>query len=149
MSTAVKVPISALQLPPTSHTLTQNLTPDPHTPSPSDFRTVQKEKPSIQRRGRILDPPSHFSFVSPLPIAFPYKIIQEEGETESQSSQIERYLSERESLHEKPNAPSPIPGVLKKYYPSRRKERPASGTYWTFGDRSEGLYSLFECRGWF
>lgn len=121
MSTTVKVPISSLPLPPASHILTHNLTPDPHTASPSAFRTVQKEKPSIQRRGRLLAPPAHFSFVSPLPIGFPYKIVTEEGETEDQGSQIERYLSAREALHEKSNAPSLGQGVLKKYYPEEGK----------------------------
>ena len=119
-NTMTKLPISALPLPPRSHTLTQNLTPDPHTPSPSAFREVQKEKPSIQRRGRLLAPYAHFSFVTPLPTAFPYKIITEEGETESQSSQIERYLSGREPLHAKPTNAQPS-GSLTKYYPQEGK----------------------------
>ncbi|CAL1716563.1 unnamed protein product [Somion occarium] len=122
MSTAVKVPISALPLPPSTHILPQNLTPDPHTPSPTAFRSIQKERPSIQRRARLLASPAHYSHVSPCPIAFPFKIVPEEGETvEDQSALVERWLSQREALHERPNAPSPVQSVLKKYYPEEGK----------------------------
>lgn len=97
-----KYPISSLPLPPRSHRLTSNLTPDPYTESVADFRTVQQEKPSIQRRARLLAPPAHFSYVSPCPIGFPYDIVPEKGQdvTDKQAF-IEGWLSDREALGER------------------------------------------------
>jgi hypothetical protein len=62
-------------LAPVSRLLTHNLTPDPITgKDPSSFLKVVQETPSIQRRARLLDPASHFSYVTPLPLAFPFQI---------------------------------------------------------------------------
>ncbi|KAI0073890.1 UPF0061-domain-containing protein [Panus rudis PR-1116 ss-1] len=122
MPTTTRVPIASLPLPPSSHILPQNLTPDPHTPSPSAFRKVQREKPSIQRRARILAPPAHFSYVTPCPIAFPYKVEPEEGEEVTDTGDlVEKWLSKREALHDKPTATSNAKTPLKKYYPTPGK----------------------------
>lgn len=124
MTSFTKVPISSLPLPPKSHVLPLNLTPDPQTPSPSEFRKVQLERPSVQRRARLLAPPAHFSYVSPCPIGFPYKITPDENEEvkpEDQANAVETWLIQREAIHEQPCAPSPIPGVLKKYLPKEKK----------------------------
>lgn len=116
-----KASISALPLPPTNHLLIHNLTPDPHTESPSAFRKVQQESPSLQRRARLLAPPAHFSYVSPCPIAFPYQISPAEGEvvTDKQSF-IETWLSEREALTERESTSSNS-SHLKIYYPKEGK----------------------------
>jgi hypothetical protein len=113
-----KVSISTLPLPPPSHTLTKNLTPDPLTPSPALHRNAQREKPSIQRRARLLAPEAHFSFVSPFPSPFPYKIpaAGDDGVTD-QASAIEKWLAAREPLHEKTEHPANEGSSLKKYYP--------------------------------
>ncbi|KAH8100034.1 hypothetical protein BXZ70DRAFT_200765 [Cristinia sonorae] len=121
MSTTSKVPLSALPLPPRTHILPLNLTPDPRTPSPAAFRQYQKDTPSYQRRARLLSPEAHFSYVAPCPIEFPYRAKPEEGEEATdQQAFIERWLAEREALHEKP-AEGGTSRRLKKYYPAEGK----------------------------
>jgi hypothetical protein len=105
MSSAHKhVPISSLLLPPPSHLLPNNLTPDPNTPTPSTFlHEVLAKKPTIQRRARLLSPSSHFSYVSPLPLPFPYQISPQDGEVgdkpEDRAAYVEKWLSMREATH--------------------------------------------------
>ncbi|PSR72961.1 hypothetical protein PHLCEN_2v11198 [Hermanssonia centrifuga] len=119
MSFVTKVPLSALPLPPHSLVLTKILIPDPHTPSPSEFRKLQLEKPSQQRRARILAPESHFSYVAPFPVPFPFRIEPKEGEEViDKAALIERWLTEREAVHER--SESTI--HLKKYYPENRDQ---------------------------
>ncbi|TCD66481.1 hypothetical protein EIP91_001306 [Steccherinum ochraceum] len=125
MSTTHKVPFSSLPLPPKTHILPLNLTPDPRTPSPFAFRQYQKDTPSYQRRARLLASEAHFSYVAPCPIPFPYKAAPEEGEeVKDQDNFIEKWLGDREALHEKPAAASTngtnLTG-LKIYYPSPGK----------------------------
>lgn len=121
MSTSTQFRFSALPLPPPSHALTKNLTPDPLIPSPNDFRKIQLEKPSIQRRARLLSSESHFSYVAPCPLPFPFKIKPEEGEeVTDQAAFIENWLAAKEAVQEKngqvtPNAPS-------LYYPVKRDQ---------------------------
>ena len=70
-----KVPVSELPLPPPSQSLTHCLTPDPNEPTPSIFiRDVLQNRPSIQRRSRLLSGSTHFTYVSPMPLEFPYEI---------------------------------------------------------------------------
>ncbi|KAI0322545.1 UPF0061-domain-containing protein [Amylostereum chailletii] len=103
-----KRPISALPLPPPSHLLIHNLTPDTETPSVSTFSYVLQNKPSVQRRARIINPKSHFSHVSPFPLPFPYDIAPPEGvdsETvEDKGAFIEQWLAKREGLVERDSA---------------------------------------------
>ena len=114
-----RVPISALPLPPPSHSLINALTPDPHTPTPAAWYTVRAERPSLQRRARLLAPPAHFSYVAPCPVPFPFRVeyLEEdkedkEGEEEEdpqaagkrQVAAVERWLVEREALREVPTA---------------------------------------------
>ncbi|KAI0087284.1 hypothetical protein BDY19DRAFT_986070 [Irpex rosettiformis] len=104
MSTPTKVPLGSLPLPLSSHTLTKNLTPDRTAASPKAFRQVQHSQPSTQRRARLLSPETHFSYVAPNPLPFPFKIVPEEGEDVSPANQaelIERWLAAREALQEK------------------------------------------------
>ena len=123
MSSQSKLPLSALPLPPTSHILTRNLTPDPNTPSPPGLRKVQQENPSIQRRARVLAPQSHFSYVAPLPIPFPFRIFPEEGEeVTDKAAFIEKWLSARESVHEADDSSQKTSSQLTVYYPKNRDQ---------------------------
>jgi len=100
----VKKPISALPLPPEHLLLTKNLTPDAETPNLLRFLEILKEKPSIQRRSRAISPQSHFSFTSPLPVQFPYRLKPPDPPPtdEERLNYIERKLAELESLEEQP-----------------------------------------------
>ncbi|KAI5115199.1 hypothetical protein M0805_009632 [Coniferiporia weirii] len=121
MALTKKLPISALPLPPRSHILAQNLTPDPTTPSSQTFRDVLTKSPSVQRRARLVDAGAHFSRVTPLNLPFPYRIQPpEDEEIEDKSEYVERWLSEHEPLEELSLAPSPVAGNLKKYSRDKR-----------------------------
>ncbi|KAG6906297.1 hypothetical protein DXG01_014685 [Tephrocybe rancida] len=106
MSAQPKLPLSALPLPPPSQLLIHRLTPDPHTPSVSAFRTsVLPSKPSLQRRARLLAPQSHFSFVNPLPVPFPYDIDPpgpDAPPVEDKGAYVEEWLAKREATNERP-----------------------------------------------
>lgn len=105
-----KFSISALPLPPSSLILTHNLTPDPNTGTlVSQFRKVLTTNPSIQRRARLLPFQSHFSYVSPFPVSFPYEIeppVNAEPQTaEDKGAYIEAWLAEREAMTEVHSSP--------------------------------------------
>ncbi|KAG8705352.1 hypothetical protein FRC11_009109, partial [Ceratobasidium sp. 423] len=109
-----KYSIGSLPLPPPSRILTHNLTPDPIQPSVYAFHQNLTSKPSAQRRSRLLDSSSHFSYVVPLPLPFPYRITPPEGEQDVDKAElIEEWLSKHEPLEEVPLASGP--GSLKKY----------------------------------
>lgn len=92
-----KVSLASLPLPPVSRLLTHNLTPDPVTgKDPSSFLKVIQTTPSFQRRARLIDQASHFSYVTPLPIPFPFAIEFPE-EIEDKKEFIEAWLSHREA----------------------------------------------------
>jgi serine/tyrosine/threonine adenylyltransferase len=123
-----KVPISRLPIPKPTHLLTHNLTPDPLTPSVAAFRDeVLTKRPITQRRSRLLAPQSHFSYVSPLPLPFPYdlQIIERQIKTED----IEQWLAGREAVHKRPpgDAPESNPSneevELEVYYAKNRDAR--------------------------
>ncbi|KAH9838403.1 uncharacterized protein C8Q71DRAFT_528109 [Rhodofomes roseus] len=124
MTSPQTLPISALPLPPSSHILTRNLTPDPETSSPSEFAKVLREGPSVQRRSRLLADNAHFSYVTPCPLQFPFRIEPPEdgGPVEDKVAYVEQWLAQREALNERPSASSAAPSVLKKYYAGRRDE---------------------------
>ncbi len=100
-----------------------HLTPDTATSTtPNGFRDVLKASPSIQRRSRLLESAFHFSRVAPLPLEFPYRIEPpEEGkEVEDKEAYVENWLATHEPLEERTLAPTPSPGVLKKYSCAKR-----------------------------
>lgn len=122
MSTATKYPLGSLPLPPPSNTLTKHLTADKTATSPKEFHRIQREKPSTQRRARILSPETHFSYVAPNPLPFPYSIVPEEGEEvtpENQSGLIERWLAKKEALQDKDTTERP--NGLHVYYPAEKE----------------------------
>ncbi|OJT15131.1 UPF0061 protein C20G4.05c [Trametes pubescens] len=129
--THARVPISALPLPPPSHSLTHNLTPDPHTPTPAAWHAIRGTRPSVQRRARLLAPPAHFSYVAPFPVPFPFRVEypdEEDGDGEAQVAAVERWLVDREALREVPGAA--VQGeategtqrLLRKYVAEKRDE---------------------------
>ena len=130
MSTLIKTkyPISALPLPPPSKLLIHNLIPDTATPTVSAFKYTLRNNPSIQRRGRIVPPQSHFAYVSPFPLSFPYEIEPPEnpGEAFDKEEYVEQWLAAREALNPKettePNE-SDTSEPLLKLYPTSRDNR--------------------------
>ena len=127
MSTFIKTkyPISALPLPPPSKLLIHNLIPDTATPSVSAFKYTLKNNPSIQRRGRIVPPQSHFSHVSPFPLPFPYEIEPPENpsETFDKEEYVEQWLAAREALNQRKElteSESDTSEPLLKLYPTSR-----------------------------
>ncbi|KZT73166.1 UPF0061-domain-containing protein [Daedalea quercina L-15889] len=124
MTSTKTVPISALPLPPSSHTLTRNLTPDPETPSPAEFDKVLRGGPSVQRRSRLLADSAHFSYVTPCPLQFPFRIEPPEdgSPVADKVAYVEQWLAQREVVNERTLAPSGSLGVLKKYYAEKRDE---------------------------
>jgi hypothetical protein len=118
-----KLPLASLPLPPASRLLTHNLTPDTVTPNPSKFYKLLHESPSLQRRARLLDSSAHFSYVTPLPLSFPYRIEFPE-EIEDKRAFIEAWLSNKEAIEvAEPLSPTSSPKgednsqsiILKKY----------------------------------
>ena len=124
MASPKVVPISALPLPPSTHVLTRNLTPGPETPTASDFSKTLRDQPSIQRRSRLLAANAHFSYVTPCPLQFPFRIEPPEdgSPVEDKAAYVEKWLSQREALQERPSVASATPGVLKMYYAEKRDE---------------------------
>lgn len=117
----IKLPISSLSLPPKSHILTQNLTPDTATPSSRTFRDVLSNTPSVQRRSRIVASQTHFSHVTPLNLPFPYRIQPpEDEEVVDKADYVEQWLSAREPLDELPRASVSDAVPLRKYSRGKR-----------------------------
>lgn len=128
MSIKTKYPISELPLPPPSKLLIHNLIPDTATPTVSAFKYTLKNNPSIQRRGRIVPPESHFSHVSPFPLPFPYDIEPPEdpGEAFDKEEYVEQWLAAREALNPKETTvptESDATKPLLKLYPTSRNNR--------------------------
>ncbi|KIK24019.1 hypothetical protein PISMIDRAFT_99248 [Pisolithus microcarpus 441] len=127
MSRNVKVPLSKLPLPPSSHLLTHNLTPDPRTTDPASFFSdVLSRTPSIQRRARLLSPEAHFSYVNPMPLEFPYEIAPPDPPevVTDKAEYIEQWLSDREAKIPTDASSAPSGDILlHKYTPKSRNHR--------------------------
>lgn len=124
MANICKVPISSLPLPPSSHIVTHNLTPDPVTPSPAEFFSdVLPNKPSLQRRARLLSKEAHFSYVNPMPLEFPYEITPPDPPAviEDKAGYIEQWLSEHEACQPSPVSSHIRPSLNK--YTSKLRDR--------------------------
>ena len=121
-TTTTKKPISTLPLPPEHLLLTKNLTPDAEIPNPSRFLEILKERPSIQRRSRAISAQSHFSFTSPLPVQFPYRLQPPDPPPtdEERPNYIERKLAELEPLEEQPLPPVALGSPYKKFVSNNR-----------------------------
>ncbi|KAI6108204.1 hypothetical protein F5141DRAFT_1121519, partial [Pisolithus sp. B1] len=127
MSRNAKVPFSKLPLPPSSHLLTHNLTPDPRTSDPASFFSdVLSRTPSVQRRARLLSPEAHFSYVNPMPLEFPYEIAPPDPPevVTDKAEYIEQWLSDREARIPTEASFAPSSDVhLHKYIPKSRNYR--------------------------
>lgn len=77
--------VNILQLPlvPAGERLTLNLLPDPITPEARSVISSSKSAPSLVRRSRPVLHGSHFSYLSPLPLSFPYDFKADEEGDES------------------------------------------------------------------
>ena len=107
MTATTKVPIASLPLPAPKDRLNQNLKPDPAATSVSAFRNeILNNQPSLQRRARIIPSSAQFSYTTPLPIPFPYRIPQPDSPQDRASAlqNIETWLKAYEPLTEQPNA---------------------------------------------
>lgn len=91
-----KVPFASLPVVEASRRLTRCLTPDPVAKNPASFLKLLQESPSLQRRARLMDPAAHFSYVTPQPLPFPFRIEFPE-EVEDKKEFIEAWLSHREA----------------------------------------------------
>jgi serine/tyrosine/threonine adenylyltransferase len=118
-----KFPISLLPIPSQSLLLTANLTPDVQVPTISAFLKLLSSKPSVQRRARLLDPESHFSYVSPLPLPFPYRIpfSQDGVGVIDKQGWVEKWLTDREAIRQTTTVPPKR--TLNLYYPDNREQR--------------------------
>jgi serine/tyrosine/threonine adenylyltransferase len=124
------LPISALPLPPASHILTRNLTPEHVVPTASSLPRLLRSTPSLLRRSRILPPSVHYAYITPLPISFPYDIPAPTGPVEdgaySKGEYVEKWLTSHEPLDEVPPAvtgASEYQRHLSKYTSSSRDEK--------------------------
>ncbi|SPO20017.1 uncharacterized protein UTRI_00409_B [Ustilago trichophora] len=82
-----------LPLVPPSERLTLNLLPDPVTPEARSIVSVPGSSPSLVRRSRPVGQGSHFSYLSTLPLSFPYDFPPEQ---EGEQSLGERHQKELE-----------------------------------------------------
>lgn len=102
------LPILSLPLPPPSQRLTHNLLPDVFTPTPTSVVALPDSTPSMVRRARPVPQGAGFSFVTPLPLSFPYEFPKEEVEKdqqeeknnqdETQEQRYERQMDEVEKV---------------------------------------------------
>ncbi|UZJ57125.1 hypothetical protein CBS101457_006445 [Exobasidium rhododendri] len=88
---AKRVPILYLPLVPSSSRLTNCLLPDPITPTPSSLLSVSDSSASLLRRSRGVGEGSHFSYVTPLVLGFPYDLEEAalDGEKEAELTEEE------------------------------------------------------------
>lgn len=122
-----KVPLASLPLVEASRRLTRCLTPDPIATSPTNFLKILQESPSLQRRARLLDSSSHFSYVSPLPLPFPFRIDFPEEITDKREF-IETWLGHREATEPSEHvAPLENPSLTKFTSEERVQERTLLG----------------------
>ncbi|TKY90581.1 hypothetical protein EX895_000579 [Sporisorium graminicola] len=83
-----------LPLVPPSERLTVNLLADPVTPEPRSIVSIPDSAPSLVRRSRPVGQGSHFSFLSPLPLSFPYDFPPEQEGEQSLGERHQKELQE-------------------------------------------------------
>lgn len=91
-----KSDILSLPLVPPSERLTINLLPDPVTPEPRSIVSVSGSSPSLVRRSRPVGQGSHFSFLSTLPLSFPYDFPPEQEGEESLGDRHQKELEQND-----------------------------------------------------
>lgn len=100
MASTTRVPIASLSLVSPADRLTHNLRPEAAARSVVAFQNdTLKEHPSLLRRSRVIPAADHFSYVTPLPLPFPYQIPRGESDDhEAGLRRIENWLGQREPL---------------------------------------------------
>jgi hypothetical protein len=90
-------PILSLPLVATSSRLTNLLLPDPITPTPSSLLSVEGSSASLLRRSRGVGEGSHFSYVTPLVLDFPYDLARgaENGEADEEKTEEEKEVEKK------------------------------------------------------
>ena len=89
---------------PLGQQLTANLIPDPVTPDARALVATATSYPSLLRRARVVRDGAHFSFVTPLPLAFPYEFPPPSNDSVSDAESVERYLRDFEPQRTNPGA---------------------------------------------
>lgn len=116
-------PYRPLSLPrvPLAQQLTANLIPDPVTPAPAALVATPISFPSLLRRSRAVRDGAHFSYVSPLPLPFPYDIpVDAQGDRNEQIEQVLRTYEAPVPPHGAAHAAPIAPGRRTPPYPDAR-----------------------------
>ncbi|KAK0555748.1 hypothetical protein OC846_000406 [Tilletia horrida] len=140
--------------------LATNLLPDAFTPSARSLVLAEGEPahPSYLRRSRPVAQGAHFSYVTPLPIEFPYEIptadvahsqsaLSDPEKARLRLVQMEEYMKEWEIDREEANAlagdkDSPASPALKLFVPSGRTQAPPSSPFRLLGLSPSALPQL-------
>ena len=126
--TSTKIPISQLPLPPSSHIFTHNLTPEPIAKNATELFSLIQTGPSTLRKSRASHESAHFSYLTPLPLQFPYRIAPPPMDitNEQRTTYIEKVLATQEPTFEAPSVVSSVTYAteLKKYNSLRREDMP-------------------------
>ena len=102
-SSTRRYPILSLPLVAPSHRLTQQLLPDALTPTPSSLLSVPESSPSLLRRSRHVGEGSHFSYLTPLPLSFPYNLAADAEEETNEGKAKENEEQERKRFEKMNN----------------------------------------------
>lgn len=105
---------------PLGQQLTANLIPDPVTPDARALVATATSYPSLLRRARVVRDGAHFSFVTPLPLAFPYEFPPPSNDSVSDAESVERYLRDFEPQRTNPGAAFPPARQHSPPFPSAR-----------------------------
>ncbi len=85
-----KLSLLSLPLVPPPTRLTNNLLPDIYTPRPDSLLATPSSLPTQTRRARPVGSGAHFSYVSPLVLAFPYDFPETNSDDEASTEEGER-----------------------------------------------------------
>lgn len=106
---------------PLAQQLTANLIPDPVTPTPAALVATPLSFPSLLRRARAVRDGAHFSYVSPLPLPFPYDIpVDAQGDRNQQIEQTLRTYEAPMPPYGEAHAAPVAPGRRTPPYPDAR-----------------------------
>lgn len=94
-------PLLSLPLPPPSQRVTHQLLSDSYTPSPTSLVAVPHSNPSFVRRSRPVLQGAAFSYVSALPIPFPYEFPADQVEESGKAAAKEDASNEDKSQEQK------------------------------------------------
>ncbi|KAL9938726.1 hypothetical protein V8E36_002445 [Tilletia maclaganii] len=150
--------ILALPLLESTARLTTNLIPDPCTPAPRSLiaKADEPSHPSFLRRARPVTQGAHFSFVTPLPIDFPYqipvsdvtkdadgKLVSDEERSRLRMVQMEEHIKRWDISTEDLKAGDPSSSdTLRLFVPKARNETPPFAPFRLLGLSPSALPQL-------